>query len=301
MWEKFKNLNIFLKIILILVLIPITILVLGAFVAGWPIFLVAGVALFLLITGYKKKKRIRLIIGAILACFVVYIFATADYSKENMARITNETRLKEEAKQKEKDKKELEKIKQEEKVKAEEQKKQEEAKKKIEEQKKQETDKKTKEEQQKKKDEEAKKAEEEKQKKDEVSKKAQVEKNKKNELVKKLETYEKLYLMIPASIKEVSESNNKIELQKTFATGRDVSSRCGQELGDLKGNYDTKSKEYEAIQNLQMAFYVVKDACKNGIKYLDKNEYKYYEKYENNCSEAGDWYSNFVAFKEKIK
>ncbi|MCC0630163.1 MULTISPECIES: hypothetical protein [unclassified Clostridioides] len=296
MWEKFKNLNIFLKIILILVLIPIVILILGAFVAGWPIFLVSGVALFLLITGYKKKKRIRLVIGAILICFVVYIFATADYSKENMERITNETRLKEEAKQKEKDKKELEKNKQEE-----EKKKQEEEKKKLEEDKKKETDKKMQEEQEKKKDEEAKKVEEEKQKKDEASKKTQVEQNKKNELVKKLETYEKLYLMIPASIKEVSESNNKIELQKTFATGRDVSSRCGQELGDLKGKYDTKSREYEAIQNLQMAFYVVKDACKNGIKYLDKNEYKYYEKYENNCSEAGDWYNNFVVFKEKIK
>ncbi|MBG0248972.1 hypothetical protein I4P10_12550 [Clostridioides difficile] len=57
MWEKFKKLNIFLKIILILVLIPVVILILGAFVAGWPIFLVLGVALFLLITGYKKKKR----------------------------------------------------------------------------------------------------------------------------------------------------------------------------------------------------------------------------------------------------
>ncbi|MCC0689993.1 hypothetical protein, partial [Clostridioides sp. ES-S-0056-01] len=99
----------------------------------------------LLRTGYKKKKRIRLVIGAILICFVVYILATADYSKENMERITNETRLKEEAKQKEKDKKELEKNKQDE-----EKKKQEEEKKKLEEDKKKETDKKMQEEQEKK-------------------------------------------------------------------------------------------------------------------------------------------------------
>ncbi|HBE9110335.1 TPA: hypothetical protein KNH21_003654 [Clostridioides difficile] len=190
MWEKFKNLNIFLKIILILVLIPITMLVLGAFVAGWPIFLALGIALFLLTTGYKKKKKVRFVMGAILVCFVVYIFATADYSKENMARITNETRLKEEAKQKEKDKKELEKIKQEEKVKAEEQKKQEEAKKKIEEQKKQETDKKTKEEQQKKKDEEAKTTSEEKQ------------NNKAEKILSKKELKEKVESVIPNNFKD---------------------------------------------------------------------------------------------------
>ncbi|CZR83084.1 hypothetical protein Q3152_15925 [Clostridioides difficile] len=185
MWEKFKNLNIFLKIILILVLIPITMLVLGALVAGWPIFLALGIALFLLTTGYKKKKKVRFVMGAILVCFVVYIFATADYSKENMARITNETRLKEEAKQKEKDKKELEKIKQEEKVKAEEQKKQE-------------ADKKTQEEQQKKKDEEAKKAEEEKTK--NISEEKQ--NNKAEKILSKKELKEKVESVIPNNFKD---------------------------------------------------------------------------------------------------
>ncbi|MCC0783380.1 hypothetical protein IR152_09845 [Clostridioides sp. ES-S-0108-01] len=154
---------------------------------------------------------------------------------------------------------------------------------------------------QQKKEEEAIKLAQEKQNSENAEKQAQAEQTKKDELVKKLETYESIYLMIPASIKETSESNNAFELQKTFSTGRDVASKCWQELGDLKDKYSTESNEYKAIQNLQLAFFVVKDACKNGIKYLDKNEYKYYEKYEKNCSEAGAWYSDFVTFKELIK
>ncbi|HBF8537091.1 TPA: hypothetical protein KO029_003609 [Clostridioides difficile] len=285
MWEKFKSLNVFLKILIVIIaigMLPATLFFLS---------------IVLFVTLFKKKKKIACIMSLILVA-LTFNFANFWYSMDTTVTASN-TKT-EETKNTDKKKLEEKKTKEEadKKKEQEEQKKQEELKK-AEEQKKQE-EKKVQTEQQKK-DEEAKKIADEKKKQEDNEKKAQAEQTKKNELVKKLETYENIYLMIPASIEEKSASNNALELQKTFSTGRDVASKCWQELGDLKDKYSTESNEYKAIQNLQLAFFVVKDACKNGIKYLDKNEYKYYEKYEKNCNEAGAWYSDFVTLKEKIK
>ncbi|NJJ35327.1 hypothetical protein GSQ51_03695 [Clostridioides difficile] len=273
MWEKFKSLNVFLKILIVIIaigMLPATLFFLS---------------IVLFVTLFKKKKKIACIMSLILVA-LTFNFANFWYSMDTTVTASN-TKTEE---TKNTDKKKLE----EKKTKEEADKKKEQEEQKKQEEKKVQTE-------QQKKDEEAKKIADEKKKQEDNEKKAQAEQTKKNELVKKLETYENIYLMIPASIEETSASNNALELQKTFSTGRDVASKCWQELGDLKDKYSTESNEYKAIQNLQLAFFVVKDACKNGIKYLDKNEYKYYEKYEKNCNEAGAWYSDFVTFKELIK
>lgn len=96
------------------------------------------------------------------------------------------------------------------------------------------------------------------------------------ELISKLETYEAIYSVIHVGIQEASQTNNTLEMQKSFITGRDVLEKGWQELGDLRKLYNTESDEYKAIEKLNMAFYTVKNAYKNGIKYLDKNEYKYF-------------------------
>lgn len=121
------------------------------------------------------------------------------------------------------------------------------------------------------------------------------------ELISKLETYEAIYSVIPAGIQEASQTNNTLEMQKSFATGRDVLEKGWQELGDLRKSYNTESDEYRAIENLHMAFYTLRDACKNGIKYLDKNEYKYFEKYEDDCASAGAWLNDYFVYKDKLK
>ena len=121
------------------------------------------------------------------------------------------------------------------------------------------------------------------------------------ELISKLETYEGIYAVIPASIQEASQNNDKLEMQKTFANGRDILEKCWQELSDLKRNYSSESNEYKAIDNLHLAFFTLRDACKSGIKYLDKNEYKYFEKYEDNCNSAGAWINDYLVYKEKIQ
>lgn len=121
------------------------------------------------------------------------------------------------------------------------------------------------------------------------------------ELISKLETYEGIYSVIPASIQEASQNNDKLEMQKTFANGRDILEKCWQELSDLKRNYNNDSNEYKAIDNLHLAFFTLRDACKSGIKYLDKNEYKYFEKYEENCNSAEAWINDYLVYKEKIK
>ncbi len=121
------------------------------------------------------------------------------------------------------------------------------------------------------------------------------------ELLSKLETYEGIYAIIPGAIEDVAASNDTFQMQKTFADSRDILEKGWQDLSKLKREYDSKSDEYRTIENLHMAFYTLRDACKNGIKYLDKNEYKYFEKYEDDCASAGAWLNDYLIYKEKIK
>ncbi|EGT4571166.1 TPA: hypothetical protein KN209_002207 [Clostridioides difficile] len=263
MWQKFKGLNTFLKVIIGIIAICFLPITLAVF------------SIEFLMKSIEAKNKGKIILGCFLALLTLScartVYLTRGLDDKNFTQVNqvSSNKNKEDAEKKAK----------------EETKKQKEQKAQTEKQKK---------------DEEAIKLAQEKQNSENAEKQVQAEQTKKDELVKKLETYESIYLMIPASIKETSESNNAFELQKTFSTGRDVASKCWQELGDLKDKYSTESTEYKAIQNLQLAFFVVKDACKNGIKYLDKNEYKYYEKYEKNCGEAGAWYSDFVALKGNL-
>lgn len=123
----------------------------------------------------------------------------------------------------------------------------------------------------------------------------------KDELMKKLETYEGIYSVIPSAIQEASNGTDKLEMQKTFADSRDILQKGWSDLSDLKSEYDSKSDEYKTVENLHMAYYTLMDACKNGIKYLDKNEFKYFEKYEDNCKDAGAWLNDYLVYKEKIQ
>lgn len=263
MWQKFKSLNILLKVIIGIIAICFLPITLAVF------------SIEFLMKSIEAKNKGKIVLGCFLALLTlscartVYLTRGLDDKNSTQVNQVSSNKDKEDAGKKEE----------------EETKKQEEEKVQTEQQKK---------------EEEAIKLAQEKQNSENAEKQAQAEQTKKDELVKKLETYENIYLMIPASIEETSASNNALELQKTFSTGRDIASKCWQELGDLKDKYSTESNEYKAIQNLQLAFFVVKDACKNGIKYLDKNEYKYYEKYEKNCSEAGAWYSDFVTLKGNL-
>ncbi|MBU5227881.1 hypothetical protein KQI36_14715 [Clostridium senegalense] len=121
------------------------------------------------------------------------------------------------------------------------------------------------------------------------------------ELLAKLETYEGIYAMIPSAIQEASQSNDKLQMQKTFSDSNEVLKKCWLELQGLLKQFDNESDQYKTVNNLSMSFFTLKDACKNGITYLDKNEFKYYEKFEKCCNEAGAWLNDYMVYKEKLK
>ncbi|HBI91149.1 MAG TPA: hypothetical protein DDY58_01215 [Terrisporobacter glycolicus] len=86
-----------------------------------------------------------------------------------------------------------------------------------------------------------------------------------------------------------------------YSTCRDISSKCWEELGALKREFKSDTNQYKAIDNLQVTFYSLKDANKNAIKYVDNEEYKYFEKYENNCTLAGQFYDTYETLKRELQ
>ncbi len=108
----------------------------------------------------------------------------------------------------------------------------------------------------------------------------------KEELIERLEGYETMYSNNVSGLEKVASEGDQLEMQKSFASTRDACSATFGLLYDLKKGYDAKSTEYKAINELQTAFNSLEDACKNGIDYIDKNEFKYLEKYEDNIEQS---------------
>ncbi|MGL5568872.1 MAG: hypothetical protein ACRDB9_06505 [Cetobacterium sp.] len=122
----------------------------------------------------------------------------------------------------------------------------------------------------------------------------------KEELIEKLEMYETMYDNHIAGLTKVSEAGDTIEMQKSFAQSREISSSTFSALYDLSKEYKTDSNEYKAINEMQTVYSSLEDACKNGIKYLDKNEFKYLEKYEENIKQTQIFMERYKEVKSNI-
>jgi hypothetical protein len=120
------------------------------------------------------------------------------------------------------------------------------------------------------------------------------------ELITKLEFYEYLYSSYLESIDKSAAGNDPLEMQNSFAEVRDTSMAVFELLRDIKKEYEGDSSEYSAIYELQTAFNSLNNACKNGIKYIDKNEYKYFEKYKNNLTQSAIFIERYNDAKAEI-
>lgn len=122
-----------------------------------------------------------------------------------------------------------------------------------------------------------------------------------DELMEHFDTYEKLYVNHLEGIAKVAEKNDNLELQKTLANTRDISNSAHSKIFEIKSGYDSSSDEFKALNELSTAFNSLESACKNGIKYIDKNEYKYYEKYENDLKQSDLFLQRYMEAKNNIK
>lgn len=122
----------------------------------------------------------------------------------------------------------------------------------------------------------------------------------KEELIAKLDLYETMYNNHITGLSKVSETGNTIEMQKSFAESRDISSAAFSTLSKLKGEYETDSNEYKAIGEMQTVYSSLEDACRNGIKYLDKSEFKYFERFEQNINQAQIFIERYKEVKVNI-
>lgn len=108
----------------------------------------------------------------------------------------------------------------------------------------------------------------------------------KEELIERLEGYETIYSNNLDGLAKAADTGNQTEMQKLFSSTADASSATFEILYDLKKGYEPKSNEYKVINELQTAFNSLKDACKNGVKYIDSNDSKDLEKYEENIEQS---------------
>ncbi|RDY23755.1 hypothetical protein CHF27_006425 [Romboutsia maritimum] len=122
----------------------------------------------------------------------------------------------------------------------------------------------------------------------------------KEELIDTLDTYDKMYSNHLEGIDKIASENDPIAMQKSFAQTRDISEMAFTKIVEIKGEYEVDSQEYKALNELQVAFNTLSSACKDGIKYIDKQEYKYLEKYEKHIKEANLFIANFQEAKSNI-
>lgn len=122
----------------------------------------------------------------------------------------------------------------------------------------------------------------------------------KDELINVLEGYETLFNNHIQGLDKVAQNNDNLEMQKSFSETKDAAYATFGLLSDLKKEYDSNSNEYKTINELQTVFNSLQDACKHGISYIDKNEYKYYEKYESSLNECSIFIERYNEAKENI-
>lgn len=123
----------------------------------------------------------------------------------------------------------------------------------------------------------------------------------KEELMDKLNMYEQLYTNHLNGIAKVAEKNDDLELQKSLASTRDIADSAREKIFKAKSEYDSSSNEYKALDELSVVFNSLGSACKNGIKYIDKGEYKYYEKYEDDLKQSDLFMQRYSEAKNNIK
>ena len=141
--------------------------------------------------------------------------------------------------------------------------------------------------------------------KQELTKEVSVEEKKeptlsRDELIKELEFYETLFNNHIQGLDKIEQGNDILEMQNSFSLSKAASDSAFGKLFELAKDYDSSSNEYKAINELQTAFSSLENACDNGIKYLDKNEYKYYEKYEENLKQCGIFIERYNEAKNNI-
>ncbi|WP_250673804.1 hypothetical protein LZ906_006830 [Paraclostridium ghonii] len=123
----------------------------------------------------------------------------------------------------------------------------------------------------------------------------------KDELMNKLDMYEKLYSNHLGGIAKIAEKNNDLELQKSLASTRDIADSAYSKIFKIQREYDSSSNEYKALDELSVVFNSLESACNNGIKYIDKGEFKYFEKYEDNLKRSDLFMQRYSEAKEKLK
>lgn len=122
----------------------------------------------------------------------------------------------------------------------------------------------------------------------------------KDKLKEKLDGYETMYNNYVEGLQKVSDENNIEEMKTIFSETKDASQSVFSLLHDLKGEYDAESNEYKAIAELQTAFNSLKDACKDGSEYIEKNDSKYLDKYENNIKQSAIFIERYTDAKSNI-
>ena len=122
----------------------------------------------------------------------------------------------------------------------------------------------------------------------------------KDELIEELEFYETLFSNHTQGLDKVAQINDVVEMQNSFSSTKDAVNLAFDRLFELGREYDSSSNEYKAINELQTVFTSLESACEHGINYLDKNEYKYYEKYEDSLQECNIFIERYTEAKENI-
>lgn len=121
------------------------------------------------------------------------------------------------------------------------------------------------------------------------------------ELFSKLEGYATLYNNHLKGFVEVADTNDSVEMKKLFEETSSASEATFGLLSDTKKEYNPDTNEYKTIDELQTAFNSLKDACKAGINYIEKNEEKYLSKYEDNIDQANIFIERYNEAKSNIE
>lgn len=122
----------------------------------------------------------------------------------------------------------------------------------------------------------------------------------KEDLVNNLDMYESLYSNHLENISKVASNDDPIELKKTFIESKDKANVAKSKIFDIKQEFDSSSNEFKALNELSTAFNSLESAYSNGIKYLDKNESKYFEKYEDDLKQSDLFLQRYMEEKSKL-
>lgn len=90
-------------------------------------------------------------------------------------------------------------------------------------------------------------------------------------------------------------------MQKSLSSTRDISDSAHSKIFEIKSEYNSDSPGYKVLNELSVVFNSLESDCKNVIKYLDKNEYKYYEKYEDDLKQSDLFLQRYMEAKNNIK